>query len=119
MTQAIAKTHAVLWVDHHQATVLWLDVHPAPARHLKAHSHPTGQHGSEVRAQHEFFGELCDSLHSVDAVLATGSKTALIDLRHYVDKHRAHLAPKIVAYDIVDHLTDNQLAAHGRQYFEL
>ena len=118
-TSVAATTHAIAWIDHHQASILHLDASAAPPVHVRAHSHPTAQHGSQVRSEHEFFAEVCGHLDAADTVLVTGAKGALADFRHYVDKHRPHTAPRIAAYDVVDHPTENQLAAIGRKYFEL
>lgn len=114
-----ATTHAVVWIDHHHANVLRIDAVSIQSRHVQAHVHPTAQHGSEVRTEHEFFAEVCGALEGIGAVLVTGGKTALADLRHYAEKHRPQTAARIAAYDVVDHPTDRQLAALGRKFFEL
>lgn len=114
-----ASTHAVVWIDHHQASVVGIDANSAPPRHLKAHEHPTAQHGSQVRSEHEFFAQVCEVVEGADVALVTGGKTALADFRHYVEKHRPHMAARVVAYDVVDHPTENQLIALGRKFFEL
>ena len=114
-----ATTHAIAWIDHHQASLLQLDAAGAQPLHLRAHTHATAQHGSHVRSEHEFFAQVCTHLDAADAVLVTGAKAALADFRHYVDKHRPHTAPRIAAYDTVDRPTENQLAAMGRKFFEL
>ena len=114
-----ATTHAVVWIDHHHANVLQIDASSVQSHHRQAHVHPTSQHGSEVRSEHEFFATVCDTLEGIGAVLVTGGKTALADFRHYCERHRPQTAARIVAYDIVDHPTDKQLAALGRQFFEL
>jgi len=118
-TPIAAITHAVVWIDHRQATVTQIDANPVSARHVKTHEHPTAQHGSEVRSVHEFFSEVCDAVDGVSVALVTGGKTALADFRHYAEKHRPHTAARIAAYDIVDHPTENQLIALGRKFFEL
>lgn len=118
-TPIAATTHAVVWIDHHHANVLKIDASPVRSLHVNAHVHPTAQHGSEVRSEHEFFAEVCGNLEGVDAVLVTGARTALADFRHYAEKHRPQTAARVVAYDIVDHPTENQLTALGRQFFEL
>jgi len=87
------------------------------AQKVKAHSHHTKQHGSAVRTEHEFFGEVCDALAGITEVLVTGSKTTQADFKHYVEKHRPALAPQVVGYETVDHPTENQLVAMARQYF--
>jgi hypothetical protein len=118
-TPVAASTHAVVWIDHHHANIVRIDAGGAPPHRVKAHVHPTAQHGSEVRSAHEFFAEVCSSLDAVDAVLVTGARTALADFRHYVEKHRPQTTARVAAYDVVDHPTDNQLTALGRQFFEL
>jgi len=109
--------HAVVWLDHQSAQVLQFDAEHVQAQKVKAHSHHTKQHGSAVRTEHEFFGEVCDALAGITEVLVTGSKTTQADFKHYVEKHRPALAPQVVGYETVDHPTENQLVAMARQYF--
>lgn len=109
--------HAVVWTDHQSAQVLQFDPEHVTVKKVQAHSHPTAQHNSAVRTEHEFFGELCDSLEGIAEVLVTGSRTALADLRHYVDKHRPQTAARIVGYEVVDHPTEKQLVALARKFF--
>ncbi len=111
--------HAVLWIDHHQAKLLQLDAAPAQPSRIRERLHPTGQHGSEVRSQHEFFGKVCDEIGEHQTVLVMASKTALADFRHYVDKHRPQVGKCIAGHEVVDHPTDNQIGAAGRKFFEL
>jgi len=84
---------------------------------VQAHAYDTRQHGSNVRTEHEFFGKVCDALAGVREVLVAGSKTALSDFRHYVQKHRAGMAAQFVGWEPVDHPTDGQLVAFARKYF--
>jgi len=109
--------HAVIWTDHQTAQILQFDAEHMVAQKVHAHTHHTAQHGSTVRTQHEFFGEVCDALDGIAEVLVTGSHTALADFRHYADKHRPHVAPRIVGYEVVDHPSDKQLVALARKYF--
>ena len=109
--------HAVVWTDHKAAQVLQFDAEQVLIDKVRSHTHHTAQHGSVVRTEHEFFGELCDAIAGVGEVLVTGSHTALADFRHYAEKHRPQTASRIAAYEVVDHPTDNQLVAMGRKYF--
>jgi len=109
--------HAVIWTDHQTAQILQFDAEHMVAQKVHAHTHHTAQHGSTVRTQHEFFGEVCDALDGIAEVLVTGSHTAIADFRHYADKHRPHVAPRIVGYEVVDHPSDKQLVALARKYF--
>jgi stalled ribosome rescue protein Dom34 len=109
--------HAVVWTDHQSAQVLQFDPDQVQSHKVKAHSHPTAQHGSNVRSEHEFFGEVCDALEGITEVLVTGSKTSIADFRHYADKHRPQTAARIAGYEVVDHPSDNQLVALARSFF--
>ncbi len=109
--------HAVVWIDHQSAKVLQFDEAHVQAEKVKAHSHHTKQHGSAVRSEHEFFGEVCDALNGIEEVLVVGSSTAQADFKHYADKHRPQTAKHIVGYETVDHPTENQLIAMAKQYF--
>jgi stalled ribosome rescue protein Dom34 len=113
----MSKLHAVVWIDHQHAQVLHFDSDPVQVHKIKAHNHHTRQHGSQVRTEHEFFGEVCDALAGIKEILVTGSRKAQADFRHYVEKHRALIAPQIVGWETVDHPTEGQLAALARQFF--
>jgi hypothetical protein len=110
-------SHAVVWTDHHNAQVLQFDADQVQAQAVRAHQHPTAQHGSGVRAEHEFFAEVCAALDGVQAVLVTGSHTTIADFRHYADKHRPQTALRIAGYEVVDHPSEKQLVALARAYF--
>ena len=109
--------HAVVLIDHQHAQLLQFDSGPVQVRKFQAHHHNTRQHGSNVRTEHEFFGEVCDALQSFNEVLVAGAHKAQADFRHYVEKHRAHLSPKIVGWETVDHPSEGPLAALARKFF--
>ncbi len=109
--------HAVVLIDHHAAQVLQFDAVHLEAQKIKAHAHYTRQHGSEVRTEHEFFGQVCDALAGVPEVLVTGSHVAQAAFRHYVEKHRPVAMRQIVGWQTVDHPTEGQLVAFARKYF--
>ena len=113
----MSLSHAVVLIDHHSAQVLQFDADHVQSRKVKEHTHHTRQHGSGVRTEHEFFGEVCDALAGIPEVLVTGSHKAQADFRHYVGKHRAALAQHIVGEETVDHPTEAQLLALARRYF--
>lgn len=109
--------HAVVWIDHEKAQVLQFSADEVQATRVKAHTHPTAQHGSDVRSQHEFYAAVCDALQGVSEVLAVGPKNGVSDFEHYVNKHRPQTAQQIVGHLTADHPTDNQLVALARQFF--
>lgn len=111
-------SRAVVWTDHQQAVVIRFNADESTSQHLRAHTHSTAQHGSSVRAEHEFFAELCAALQSSAQVLVMGGHTSLSDFRHYVARHRQQLATQIVGYEVADHRSERQLLALARAFFD-
>jgi stalled ribosome rescue protein Dom34 len=109
--------HAVVRIDHQTAEILHFDTEHVESHKVKTHTHHTAQHGSGVRSQHEFFGQVCDALAGTPELMVAGSRTAQADFRHYVEKHRPALIAHILAYATVDHPTTPQLVALARQEF--
>ena len=109
--------HAVVLVDHHHALIQQFDANAVHAEKVKDHRRYTRQHNSGVRTEHEFFAEVCDALAGVTEVMVTGSHTAQADFKHYVEKHRPALSPKIVGWETVDHPSDGQLVALAKTFF--
>ena len=87
--------HAVVWIDHQTAQVLQFDAEHVEASRVRAHSHLSRRHGSAVRNEHEFYGHVCDAIAEIPEILVVGSHTGLADFRHYVEKHRAAITPRI------------------------
>lgn len=110
--------HAVVWIDHQSAQVLQFDAAHVLAQKVRSHTHYTKQHGSVVRSEHEFFGEVCDAIADVPQVLVTGPHKGIEDFRHYVQKHRPQVAKCIVVYQVSDHPSENQLVALARRFFD-
>lgn len=108
--------HAVAQIDHHAAKVLHFDADEFQLRKVTAHRHDTGQHGSAVRSEHEFFAEVCESLEGITWVLVAGGHAALADFRRYVDKHQPALLARITGWETIDHPTEGQLLALARKY---
>ena len=109
--------HAVVWIDYKKAQILQFNADSVELQKVHAHQHNPRQHNSTLRAEHEFFGEVCDDLADVGEIVVTGSHSATADFRHYVIKHRSAIAPRMVGWEIVDHPTDGQLVAWAKKYF--
>lgn len=112
----MTSPRAIVWIDHQTASLLNFDDHQPAIRKFKLHTHPTGQHGSSVRSEHEFFGEVCDALAGFQQVLVVGPHLGIADFERYAKKHRPHAAHCMVGFQVVDHPTDKQLAALGREF---
>lgn len=114
----MAFAHAVVWIDHHHALIQHFSAADVQVTKIKDHVHNTHQRGSGVRAIHEFYADVCDALQGIPEILVTGSRLAQADFKHYVEKHRAKLAPHILGWETVEHLSDAQLLALGRKFFD-
>lgn len=110
-------THAAVLIDHHSAQVLHFNAEQLQSSSVKEHVHYTRQHGSKVRSEHEFFGDVCDALAGIPSVMIAGSHTAQADFRHYVEKHRPALMTQIAHWETVDHPTKGELVKLARNYF--
>ena len=110
--------HAVIWLDHHQARIHEFDAAKASLQKVREHVHATGQHHAATRSQHEFYAEVCDALQASAEVLVTGAHMAQADFRHYVEKHRPALVPRIVGWQTMDHPSDGELLSSARKYFD-
>lgn len=62
---------------------------------------------------------MCDATKGIAEVLVVGSHTALADFRHYVEKHCAEVALRIVGWEPVSHMSTNELVALARRYFSV
>jgi stalled ribosome rescue protein Dom34 len=113
----MSSTHAVVAIAHDHAQILEFDAQHLSAGKVRAHTHPTAQHGSGVRSEHEFFGHVCDAIDSIAEVLVTGPRVAVTDFGRYVRKHRPATSSRILGYEVVDRPTQNQLIALARQFF--
>jgi len=112
------SSQVVIWLDHQEAQFLHLHEQEYTASHVKAHRHNTRQHASGVRTEHEFFAAVCQAIGAGVEVLVAGSHTALADFKHYVEKHSPATGPRIAGWQTSERLTEGQLAAMGRHFFE-
>lgn len=112
-------THAVVWLDHHHATIQKFDADgdTVQVQAVKDHQHATAQHGSGVRAVHDFFSDVCGALEASAEILVLSGHTPQADFKHYVEKHWPALKPKIAGWEIAEHQSDAQALAHARKFF--
>jgi len=110
-------SHAVVWLDHHHATIQKFDADTVQVQHVKDHQHATPQHHSDVRAVHEFFASVCAALEASTEILVLSGHTPQADFKHYVEKHRPALKPKIAGWEIAEHQSDAQALAQARKFF--
>jgi stalled ribosome rescue protein Dom34 len=113
----MSLSHAVAFVDHHNAQVVQFDANHVVEQKVHEHRTFTRQHASSVRTEHEFFAQVCDALDAIAEVLVVGGHTGTADFQNYVDKHRPLTAKHIVGYEVVDHPSEHELVALARKHF--
>jgi hypothetical protein len=117
MDHQMTLYHAVAFINHQSAQVIQFGSEHSEGHKILEHKHFTSQHGSAVRSEHEFFGEVCDAFSGIAEILVTGGHTSTTDFKHYVEKHRPQVAPRISAYEVVGHPTQRELVALARKHF--
>lgn len=110
-------SHATAWIEHSGAHVIQFDADQSSEQHVKQHTRYTRQHSNQERGQHEFFGEICEALSGIKAVLVVGHHEPEAAFRQYVSKHRPALALHIVGWEIVDQPTETQVLKLSREFF--
>jgi hypothetical protein len=110
-------SHAAAWIEHLGAHVIQFDSDQSIEQRVKQHVHYTRQHGSQVRGQHEFFGEVCEALSGIQAVLVVGHREPESAFRQFVSKHRPGLALHVVGWQIVDQPSEAEVLKLAREFF--
>jgi hypothetical protein len=62
---------------------------------------------------------VCDAMQGIIELLVTGGHTAQADFRHYIEKHRPQLAPRIVGWETAQSMSLNELVALARHWFSV
>jgi stalled ribosome rescue protein Dom34 len=118
-------THAVVWIDHHEARVFHL--HPegvdettvlAPRHHIHRHPKGRGEPTTHRDDDHRFFLDVARTLEGADATLIVGPSSAKLEFFRHVHRHDHALEAKVVGIETVDHPSDEQIVASARAYFK-
>jgi stalled ribosome rescue protein Dom34 len=117
-------THAVIWIDHHEARIF--HVHPgttdadtvlAPQHHLHRHPKGRGEATDHPDDAHRFFAEVVKTLADVDALLIVGPSSAKLEFFKYLHEHERKLESKVVGVESADHPTDGEIIARAKDSF--
>jgi stalled ribosome rescue protein Dom34 len=117
-------THAVIWIDHHEARIF--HVHPdatdaatvlSPQHQLHRHPKGRGEATEHPDDAHRFFAEVAKSLADVDALLIVGPSSAKLEFFNYLHEHDRKLESKVVGVESADHPTDGEIVARAKESF--
>jgi hypothetical protein len=109
--------NAVVLIDYHSAKIMQFGSEHAHGTKVNEHLHLNGPRERNDRSRHEFFGKVCDALEGIAQVLVVGANSSLSEFRCYVRGHRPQAAVQLVAYQVVDHPSDNELVDFARTWF--
>ncbi len=116
--------HTVVWIDHHVARIVnfdrdhWVMAH-VQARHVPRHLHHKANSIDSGHAPEDqsYLHDVARALASAQAVLVTGPANEKHEFIKHIERHDPALRQKVVAVQALDHPTDRELLAHGREYF--
>jgi len=117
--------HAVIWMDHHRATV-W---HFAPTeqdstvihaadQHQQVHSRKSTHGGHKSPADHRFFDEVAQAVAGVHEILLIGPAQTKQEFAGYLRDKHPQLGKSVVAVESADHPSDAQILSYARQHFK-
>lgn len=128
------KTNVGLWIDHRKAVIAGMSDGGEKTRVIESHveKHP-GAHASipyesqKVQADdsrereftghlHGFYDEVIAAIRDAESILIFGPGEAKGELKSRLEKEK--LGNRIVAVETTDRMTDRQIAAKVREYFQ-
>ncbi|HEY0252148.1 MAG TPA: hypothetical protein VGC41_11515 [Kofleriaceae bacterium] len=119
-------SHAVVWLDHHEARIYPLSSPTLAKQIITTPYHPQRHHPATLVSDKAEPGDVKKFFHSIATALAgylhilvVGPSTAKSAFHNYAVEHDKSLATRISAVQTVDHPTDGQIAALGREYYRL
>jgi len=120
----MAHYHAVVWIDHQNATA-WhftpteqesTHVH-ARDQHLRVHSRKSTHGGHKSPADPHFFDDVAQALAGAHEILLLGPAQTKHEFAVYLGDKYPQLAKAIVAVESADHPSDAQVLSYARKHF--
>jgi len=106
--------HAVVWIDHHRATV-W-QFSPNAQEHTAVRSHSRhARHATQD--DRPFFEEVAGALAGAHEILILGPAQAKHALSAYLHERHPALGAGIIAVENADHPSDGQILDYARRHF--
>ncbi len=117
-------SHAVVWIDHHEAHVIQFKADASASEIIKTrskHSHVhqkagvlgSGHHDADTHYLHQVVLAIAEA----GEVLIVGPGSAKLELFKHAQQHDATISDKFVGIETVDHPSDAQLLAYAKKYF--
>jgi stalled ribosome rescue protein Dom34 len=120
-----APTHAVVWLDFHQAKIFLIKAEDVEARrigadtpHRQIHHKAQVQGSGHVRDDRTYFEAILAAVEEADSWLIAGPGGTKKDLEKYLEGHGEPLKKKLVGVEPMDHPTEGELIKQARKLFE-
>ena len=119
-------SHAVVWIDHHEACIFHFNHNDVeklvlqpenPTLHIHHKSNTIGS-GHEAEDQ-GFLHSVATAIKDTKSILITGPANAKTELIKHIHRHDPLMMDQISGVETVDHPSDRALVAHARDYFKL
>jgi hypothetical protein len=121
----MSHSHAVVWIDHHEAHVTHFNLEEAEATVVKPPvpqqhhlHHKRGAMGSgHDKPDAGYLSKVAAGVADVTEILICGPAGAKLELFRYLQDHHKAVADRVVGVETVDHPTDGELLRFARKYF--
>ena len=111
----------IIWLDSDHAHIHKFTPEGVDNQNLKRHTqnHHTHNQNDSHRDSEVFFHDLATKISDAERILLIGPGLGKTHFKSHLDKHHhTKLAEKIIGVETVDHLTENQIDAYARKYFQ-
>jgi hypothetical protein len=118
-------SHAVVWIDHHEAHVIHFSLEqaetavikpPVPQQHHLHHKRGSIGSGHD-KPDVAYLGKVAAGLGDTAEILISGPAGAKLELFRYLHDHHKAIADRVVGVETVDHPSDGELLHFARKYF--
>lgn len=116
--------HVLVWIDHQIAKILNFNADEASTAIVRSargvqHLHHKANSGDSghVSVDTEFLERVAHALQAAGAVVVTGPASAKGELLAHIKSKHPELAKRLSGVATLDHPTDGELLAFGREYF--
>jgi stalled ribosome rescue protein Dom34 len=116
--------HFLVWIDHQVAKIVNFNAEQAVTKIIRSarghqHLHHKANAGDSghVAIDSDFMARVAHELQAAGAVLVTGPASAKNELVQHIRQKHAELAKRLSGVETLDHPTDGELVAFGRQFF--
>jgi hypothetical protein len=121
--------HALIWIDHHTATVVHVgrdsensetikSTHTPDHLHVKAHKSLAAGDGNAA-LDTAYMAKIVDAVDPQAEVLLVGPADAKHELMKYAEQHEKEFSKRVIKIENMERATTGELTHHARRFFGL